>query len=49
MQSSAAERLGIPASAPEAVIKQAYKACAKLLHPDKCQLPGADEAFKRVN
>ena len=40
--------LGVPADADEATLKRAYRAAAKLLHPDKCSLPEADAAFKRV-
>ena len=29
-------------------VRRRYKLLAKALHPDKCDLPRADEAFKRV-
>lgn len=40
--------LGISRSATEEEVKKAYKKLALKLHPDKCKLPGAEEAFKRL-
>ncbi|CAE7240534.1 dnaJ [Symbiodinium natans] len=40
--------LGIDKSASEVDAKQAYRRLARLIHPDKCQLEGAEEAFKRI-
>ena len=40
--------LGVPPSADEAMIRKSYRMMAKLLHPDKCSLPEAEAAFKRV-
>ena len=40
--------LGVPSGIDEPTLRKAYRACAKLLHPDKCSLPEADAAFKRV-
>ena len=40
--------LGVDRDAGEAALKQAYRKLALKLHPDKCQAPGGDEAFKRV-
>jgi len=40
--------LGVDKQADEATIKKAYKRLALQLHPDKCQEPGAEEAFKKV-
>ena len=31
------------------MLRRAYRAMAKLLHPDKCKLAGAEAAFQRVN
>ena len=44
-----AQRLGIPEGAPAETVKRAFKAAARLLHPDKCKLPGAEAAFKRIH
>lgn len=33
---------------PPAMIKRAYKAACLEVHPDRCQAPGAEDAFKRV-
>lgn len=40
--------LGIEKSAPLDEIKKAYKKLALKFHPDKNQVPGADEAFKII-
>ena len=40
--------LGVPPNADEAMVRKSYRLMAKLLHPDKCQLPEAEAAFKRV-
>jgi DnaJ family protein B protein 12 len=40
--------LGISSSASEEEVKKAYKKLALKLHPDKCKLPGAEEAFKKL-
>jgi hypothetical protein len=42
--------LGLPAgsSCPEAELKRAYKARCFDVHPDRCAVPGAEEAFKAV-
>lgn len=40
--------LGISSSASEDDVKKAYKKLALKLHPDKCKLPGAEEAFKKL-
>ena len=39
---------GIEEGATDDEIKKAYRKMALLLHPDKCQENGADEAFKKV-
>jgi hypothetical protein len=41
--------LGVPRDADDGAIKRAYRKCALLLHPDKCQLEGAKEAFQKVS
>ena len=38
--------LGVPRDADAAAIKKAYRKAALQLHPDKCQLKGAKEAFR---
>ena len=40
--------LSVPASADAEALKRAYRVLALRLHPDKCAVLGADEAFKRV-
>ena len=40
--------LGVQRSASDAEIKQAYKVLALKVHPDKCKLPQAEEAFKAI-
>ena len=42
------EILGVPRDADEPTLRRAYRMTVKLLHPDKCVLPEADAAFKRV-
>jgi hypothetical protein len=41
--------LGVDKDANEAAIKKAYRKLALQLHPDKCKLDGAEEAFKSVS
>ena len=43
------EALGVESGASQAQCKKAYRRLALRLHPDKCQLPNAEEAFKRVS
>lgn len=43
------EVLGVPRDADDGAVKRAYRKCALLLHPDKCQLEGAKEAFQKVS
>jgi DnaJ family protein B protein 12 len=38
--------LGVERDADDAAIKKAYRKAALQLHPDKCQLGGAKEAFR---
>ena len=39
-------RLGLSYGASKDEINKAYRKLARLLHPDKCEIPGADEAFR---
>lgn len=41
--------LGVDRSADDAQIKSAYRKAAVRLHPDKCQLDGATEAFQKLS
>lgn len=41
--------LGVTISSTDEEIKKVYRKHAILVHPDKCQLPGAEEAFKILN
>eukprot|EP01063_Lacrimia_lanifica_P041725 TRINITY_DN979_c1_g3_i1.p2 TRINITY_DN979_c1_g3~~TRINITY_DN979_c1_g3_i1.p2 ORF type:complete len:251 (+),score=80.57 TRINITY_DN979_c1_g3_i1:88-840(+) len=41
-------RLGVGRDAAEEEIRKAYKKLAIKLHPDRCKLPKAEDAFKRV-
>eukprot|EP01023_Acetabularia_acetabulum_P034368 TRINITY_DN3227_c0_g2_i9.p1 TRINITY_DN3227_c0_g2~~TRINITY_DN3227_c0_g2_i9.p1 ORF type:complete len:382 (+),score=51.03 TRINITY_DN3227_c0_g2_i9:162-1307(+) len=43
------EILGISKDAKDEDIKKAYRKLALKLHPDKCQISGAEEAFKLVS
>ncbi len=43
------EALGVERGASPAACKKAYRKLALRLHPDKCQAPHAEEAFKRVS
>ena len=43
------EALGVERGASQAACKKAYRRLALRLHPDKCQLSNAEEAFKRVS
>ena len=45
----ACEALGVERGASQAACKKAYRRLALRLHPDKCQAPHAEEAFKRVS
>lgn len=38
--------LGIPKDAEQADAKRQYRKLAAMVHPDKCALEGAEEAFK---
>ncbi|XP_065829542.1 dnaJ homolog subfamily C member 27-like [Oscarella lobularis] len=40
------ERLGVPQGASRDDINKAYRKLAVILHPDKCTMPGSEEAFK---
>ena len=41
--------LGVESGASQVCCKKAYRRLALKLHPDKCQLSNAEEAFKRVS
>ena len=41
--------MGLSKNAPEPDIKKAYKRLALKLHPDKCSLPGSEDAFKNLS
>jgi len=41
--------LGVSKDADDATLKKAYRKTALKVHPDKCCLTGADEAFKKVS
>ena len=41
--------LGVPRDSDDNGIKKAYRKLALLLHPDKCKLDGAEDAFKSVS
>lgn len=41
--------LGVERDADDAAIKKAYRKAALQLHPDKCQLGGAKEAFQKLS
>jgi DnaJ family protein B protein 12 len=41
--------LDVPRDADENAIKKAYRKAALQLHPDKCQLEGAKDAFQKVS
>ncbi|KAK3257886.1 hypothetical protein CYMTET_33042 [Cymbomonas tetramitiformis] len=43
------EILGVTKSCTEDELKKAYRKMALQLHPDKCKVAGAEEAFKKVN
>lgn len=38
----------VSAGSGRALVKERYKELARLLHPDKCKVPNATEAFQRV-
>jgi hypothetical protein len=40
--------LGVERNATEAEIKKSYRNIARMTHPDKCQLPKCEDAFKKV-
>lgn len=41
--------LDVPKDCDEVVIKKSYRKLALMLHPDKCSMEGAEEAFKAVS
>ena len=41
--------LGVDPGAPRGAVQRAYLRAARATHPDKCALPGAREAFEKVN
>ena len=41
--------LGVPRDIDDNGIKKAYRKLALMLHPDKCKLDGAEDAFKSVS
>lgn len=43
------EILGVSKSCTDDELKKAYRKIALQLHPDKCKVAGAEEAFKKVN
>ena len=47
--SNPANALGIDNGAQPAVVRKAYRRLAMLLHPDKCALPDAEQAFKKLS
>ena len=40
--------LGLNKDCGETEIKSAYRKLALQLHPDKCKVPGTEDAFKKV-
>ena len=40
--------LGVPSNIDDDGLRKSYRSLALRLHPDKCRVAGADEAFKRV-
>lgn len=40
--------LNVQKDATEAQIKKEFRLLARVIHPDKCSLPGAEDAFKKV-
>jgi curved DNA-binding protein CbpA len=47
--SSYYEALGLAKNCSESEVKKAYRTIARAIHPDKCQLDGAEDAFKKVS
>lgn len=41
--------LNVHKEASAAHIKKEFRVLARAIHPDKCSLPGAEDAFKKVN
>lgn len=39
----------LPTNTPISEIKKTYRRLSLLIHPDKCDLPGAEEAFKKLS